>query len=138
MIYFAEEEKDLATVSQQFLQAITHQRIFAIKGEMGVGKTTFISYLANEMGVKDTVKSPTFGYVNEYESSSYGRIFHLDLYRIEDEYEAYDIGIEEYISGEDWVFIEWAENIENLLDDNCVWIKMTKNKNDRRTIEVEL
>src|SRR5690554_784793 len=106
MKFYAQEKKDLINISTDFLNLIGNHKIFAFKGEMGAGKTTFISYLAKAMGVVDEVSSPTYGYVNEYESPFYGTIYHFDLYRIEREEEAYDIGIEEYIYGENIVFIE--------------------------------
>lgn len=81
---------------------------------MGAGKTTFIRSLCKALGVKDIVSSPTFSLVNEYQGNP-ERIFHFDLYRIEDEAEALDFGIEEYWQGNDWCFIEWGERIPSLL-----------------------
>lgn len=138
MKFQAATEGDLATVCQQFLKTVQDYKIFALKGEMGVGKTTFISYLAKEIGIAEETSSPTFGYVKEYEIPGGLLFFHMDLYRIESEEEALDIGIEEYLDGENWVFIEWAENIQNLLSENCVWITITKDEHEIRTIEVEI
>jgi len=138
MKFYAYSEKDLISVSTEFLNLIDDHKVFAFKGEMGAGKTTFISYLAKAMGIVDEVSSPTYGYVNEYESPFYGTVYHFDLYRIESEEEAYDIGIEEYIYGENIVFIEWAENIQNLLPEDCVWVSITKDDQDGREIEVDI
>lgn len=138
MKYCARKESDLVDISTRFLNDIEDKHIFAFRGEMGAGKTTFISYIARAMGITDEVTSPTYAYIHEYESPFYGTVYHFDLYRITDEEEAYDIGIEEYLYGDDYVFLEWAENIDNLLPDNCVWITITKDENDVRTIEVEL
>lgn len=138
MKFYASKESDLIHVSTAFLEAVEGHRVFAFKGEMGAGKTTFISYLSKAMGITDEVSSPTYGYVNEYESPFYGIIYHFDLYRITDETEAYDIGIEEYLYGDNYVFLEWAENIDNLLPEKSVWVTITKDDKDVRTIEVEL
>ena len=138
MKFYASKESDLIHVSTAFLEAVEGHRVFAFKGEMGAGKTTFISYLAKAMGITDEVSSPTYAYVNEYESPFYGIVYHFDLYRITDESEAFDIGIEEYLYGDNFVFLEWAENIDNLLPENSVWVTITKDDNDSRTIEVEL
>lgn len=138
MKFYARTENDLINISTEILTLLKDNRCFAFKGEMGVGKTTFISYLAKAMGVEDDISSPTYGYVNEYQSPYFGTVYHFDLYRIESEEEAYDIGIEEYLYGDDIVFIEWAENIENLLPEDCVWISMRKNDHDGREIEVDV
>ena len=89
-------------------------RVIHFQGAMGAGKTTFIRSLCKALGVKDIVSSPTFSLVNEYQGNP-ERIFHFDLYRIEDEAEALDFGIEEYWQGNDWCFIEWGERIPTLL-----------------------
>jgi len=138
MKFYAQTEKVLISVSTAFLNLIEDHKVFAFKGEMGAGKTTFISYLAKAMGIVDDVSSPTYGYVNEYESPFYGTVYHFDLYRIESEDEAYDIGIEEYIYGENIVFLEWAENIQNLLPEDCVWVNITKDDQEGREIEVDI
>ena len=138
MEFYAHTEEDLIKISMDFLNLFDDHRVFAFKGEMGAGKTTFISYLAKAMGIVDAVSSPTYGYVNEYESPFYGTVYHFDLYRIESEEEAYDIGIEEYIYGDNIVFLEWAENIENLLPEDCVWVSISKDDQDGREIEVDI
>ena len=138
MKFYAQNESDLIQISSEFLKLFKDHNIFAFKGEMGVGKTTFISYLAKAMGIDDKVSSPTYGYINEYESPIYGTIYHLDLYRLEGVEEAYDIGIEEYIYDKKIVFIEWAEKIGNILPNNCVWVNITKDDRDGRVFEIDL
>lgn len=124
--YYAEKESDLIHISTEFLNDFQDESIFAFYAEMGMGKTTFIRYLAKAMGIEDEVSSPTYGFVNEYDSPFYGSVFHFDVYRIESEEEAYDIGLEEYLYSGDKVFIEWSENIDNLLPESCVRISITK------------
>lgn len=138
MEFNARTESDLTNICQEFLHLFNNHTVFAFKGEMGVGKTTFISYLAKAMDIVERVSSPTFGYVNEYQSETFGTVYHFDLYRIESEEEAYDIGIEEYIYGNDIVLIEWAEKMENILPESCVWVNLTKEKNGSRKIEITL
>ncbi len=138
MKFYAKTENDLIKVSKEFLKLFQKHSIFAFRGEMGVGKTTFISYLAKAMEVVDEVSSPTYGYLNEYESPIFGTIYHFDLYRLDSEEEAYDIGIEEYIYDKNIVFLEWAEKIRNILPDNCVWIDITKDDQDGRVFEINI
>ena len=84
-------------------------------GQMGVGKTTLIKELCKSLGVLDNISSPTFSLVNEYQTAKNDKVYHFDFYRIEDEEEAYDIGIEDYFDSKNWCFVEWPENIVNLL-----------------------
>lgn len=89
-------------------------KVLLFQGAMGAGKTTLIKALCEQLGVGDRVSSPTFSLVNEYQSPS-GTIYHFDLYRIEQQQEALDFGIEEYWDSGAWCFVEWAERIPSLL-----------------------
>ena len=111
-------------------------RIVLFYGEMGTGKTTLIKEIAKQLGVNDVLSSPTFSIVNEYKLNE-EKLFHFDFYRIENEEEAYDIGIEEYFYSGYWNLIEWPEKIENLLPEESTKIKLTKNKNGSRTIMIK-
>lgn len=138
MRFEAKNTEDLIKISKDFLTYTEGYNVFAFEGEMGAGKTTFIAQVLKAMGITDEVSSPTYGYVNEHHSPYYGKIYHFDLYRIENIEEAYDIGIEEYLYNDAYVFIEWAEKIYNLLPESCVWIKIKVEKDDLRSIEVNI
>lgn len=114
--------KDLDRVAEHILEQITHQKII-FKGDLGAGKTTLIKALVQKLGSDDLVSSPSFSIVNEYQSKE-SKIYHFDFYRIENEEEAYDIGFEDYVDSEAWVFIEWPEKIPHLLDfdHHCIHI----------------
>lgn len=124
----------LPEVAQQLL-AVTKNKNLLFYGEMGVGKTTLIKEVAKSLGVLDTISSPTFSIVNEYALPE-DKLFHFDFYRIEDEEEAMDIGIEEYFSSGHWNFIEWPENITSLLPDTYTKVNLVKNHNGTRTLNV--
>ena len=100
-------------------------------GQMGAGKTTLISELCKQLGIDDEPSSPTYSIVNEYYSELYGSIYHIDCYRFESDEEAYDIGIEEYLDGSGYCFVEWSEKIKKLLPDNYVRIIVQELKNIR-------
>ena len=89
--------EDLPFAVKLFLDENEGVKVFALKGQMGVGKTTFIISILKALGVEEIEGSPTYSLVNSYESIAFGKINHFDLYRLESEDEAYDIGIEEML-----------------------------------------
>ncbi|PWG04326.1 tRNA (adenosine(37)-N6)-threonylcarbamoyltransferase complex ATPase subunit type 1 TsaE [Polaribacter aquimarinus] len=105
-------------------------------GEMGVGKTTLIKKLCKQLDVLDNISSPTFSLVNEYHTTTDAKVFHFDFYRIEDEEEALDMGIEEYFYQNAWCLVEWPENIENLLPLDAVRIQLTILEDGQRNIQL--
>ncbi len=126
--------QDLPEIAGMVL-ANTPTRTLLFYGEMGVGKTTLIKELARSLGVQDTISSPTFSIVNEYLLDE-EKLYHFDFYRIEDEEEAMDIGFEDYFTNDDWRFVEWPEKVENLLPGESTKIKLTKNENGSRTLNM--
>ncbi len=123
---------EIQKVAKEVLSKID-TNIVLFFGEMGTGKTTLIKEIANQIGVIDVMSSPTFSIVNEYKFNS-KKLFHFDFYRLENEEEAYDIGIEEYFYSEHLNLIEWPEKVKNLIPENNTKIKLTKNKNGSRTL----
>ncbi|WP_274475467.1 tRNA (adenosine(37)-N6)-threonylcarbamoyltransferase complex ATPase subunit type 1 TsaE [Mangrovimonas aestuarii] len=103
-------------------------------GDMGVGKTTLIKALVKALGSNDEVTSPTFSIVNEYIGKR-GAIFHFDFYRIEDEEEAYNFGIEDYLSSDGWLLMEWPKKIENLLPLGADEITISLDNDGNRLLE---
>jgi tRNA threonylcarbamoyladenosine biosynthesis protein TsaE len=90
-------------------------KVILFNGPMGVGKTTLIKELAKLVGVKEVTSSPTFSLVNEYKALDNQFVYHFDVYRLKNEIEALDMGIDEYLYSGNWCFIEWAENIPSLI-----------------------
>ena len=111
-------------------------KILLFYGEMGVGKTTLIKEIVKQLEVDDVVTSPTFSLVNEYVSRKGDTIYHFDFYRIEDENEVLDIGIDEYFDSDNWCLIEWPENIKNIVPLNAVKIRLSTNEDETRTIKM--
>jgi tRNA threonylcarbamoyladenosine biosynthesis protein TsaE len=101
-------------------------KVILFNGDMGVGKTTLIKSLAKKLGVNDATSSPTFSLVNEYQLPNNQYIYHFDVYRLKNETEALDMGIDDYLYSGNWCFIEWAEKIPNLIPENhsVIEIKM--------------
>ena len=114
--------------------------IYALNGDLGVGKTVWIKGFAAGLGVSEDVVSPTFTIVQEYGS---GRIpmYHFDVYRIDDPDELFEVGLDEYLYGEGVTLIEWAELIRELLpaDTKEIWIEKDFVKGpDYRKISVQV
>lgn len=120
------QENQLQEIAQQVIEMAT-TKTFCFHASMGAGKTTLIKAILKELGAGDTGHSPTFGIVNEYHGQN-GELlaYHFDFYRLNDEMEALDLGLEEYLSQNVWVFIEWPEKIASLLpnDKTNIYIKV--------------
>lgn len=128
---------DLAEAAEIITSAFSEYRVFTFYGEMGAGKTTFISAIAKELGSLDVVQSPTYSLVNEYRTEKGAQIFHFDFYRLKDEKEAFESGLLDLIDSGSWCFIEWPQRIPSLLPDQYVKVNITQ-LNDVRTFTMEL
>ena len=104
-------------------------------GLNGAGKTTLIKALVKALGSDDSVSSPTFSLINEYKNQDGDTIYHLDLYRLKEENEAYDIGIEEILDSRSLKFIEWPQKINNLIDNNVHSAKISSINEAKRKLE---
>jgi len=124
----------LDEVAKLIITKCKHKTLL-FNGEMGAGKTTLIKAICEFLEVEDTVSSPTFSLVNEYEGDN-SIIYHFDFYRIQDEEEAYAIGFEEYEYNGDYLLIEWSERIPNLIPEESHNIDITIEKNGLRTITI--
>ena len=128
--------EEYPAAAKWFTTFLQQGHIFAFYGKMGSGKTTFIKSLCEELGVEDTINSPTFAIVNEYEDREANTIFHFDFYRIKSIAEVYNMGYEEYFYSNAYCFIEWPELIEELLPEEHIRVDITENDDSTRTIKV--
>ena len=125
---------EISLTAQNLLETVSSKTLL-FYGEMGVGKTTLIKEITSQLGVIDITSSPTFSLVNEYEGDD-SMVYHFDFYRINNEEEVLDIGIEDYFYADAWCLIEWPEKIKRLLPVDAIKIKIVKNDDESRTIEI--
>jgi len=135
-VWKIKEETELESVIEELLPEIKLSRKVIFKGDLGAGKTTFIKTLCVKLGVIDTVNSPTYAIINSYETVNGEAIYHYDFYRVKNEREALDLGIEEQFDSSDFCFIEWPEKIENFLPVNHVTISISV-EDDYRIIKFD-
>ena len=109
--------KDLSYIAKKVIDAANGKTIWVFDGEMGAGKTTLIKAICKELGVMSTVQSPTFSIINEYLTNTNETIYHFDFYRLKNEIEALDFGVEEYFDSGNICLLEWAEKVDSLLPD---------------------
>lgn len=128
---------EINNVAKQFITQIGNEKVFAFYGAMGAGKTTFIKAVCEELGVQETITSPTFAIINEYKDGEGNSVYHFDFYRINKLEEAFDFGYEDYFYSGNLCFIEWPEIVESLLPENTVKVYITETDNDIRTIETK-
>lgn len=137
---------NISSTAKELLEHFDKPQVLCFNGPMGVGKTTLIKALIKELGAIDSGSSPTFGLVNEYVDKENLLIgYHFDFYRIENEHEALDMGFEDYLASNYWLFIEWPEKVSSLIPPDSVVLNMhfiDKNKhlNDKnvRFIEIQI
>ena len=128
--------EDLSIIASEII-LLAKSKTLLFYGQMGVGKTTLIKEICKILKVQDSISSPTFSLVNEYQTSNKDKVFHFDFYRITNDEEALDMGIEEYFYNNDWCLIEWPKNIENLLPLEAVEIHLTILDDGKRNIQLK-
>jgi tRNA threonylcarbamoyladenosine biosynthesis protein TsaE len=128
------EIQDLKTVANELLNA-TKKRVWLMNGEMGAGKTTLIKAICEQLGVMGGMSSPTFSIVNQYDTTDHQTIYHFDFYRLKNEGEALDIGVEEYLESGNFCFLEWPEKISHLMPSDIFKVNIKQNTPTTRTVE---
>lgn len=126
--------EDIESVASAILKQVTSKTLL-FYGDMGVGKTTLIKALSKQLGSTSNVSSPTFSIVNEYEIED-GLIYHFDLYRIKDEEEALNFGIEDYLFNDLWIFIEWPDKLVSFLPEKFNKIEIKLNLDGSRILKL--
>lgn len=133
MTYKSKNSEETVLIAQEFAKKLKAGDVLCLRGEMGAGKTVFTNGLCRALGVTDYVTSPTFTIVNEYDGENF-RVYHFDMYRIEDEDELLEIGFDEYLSSGGVCVIEWPQNVEKSLPKKRFEIEISKVSENERII----
>jgi len=134
--YIAETLNDLTEIAAAISDEYKEDQIFAFYGKMGSGKTTLIKEICQQKGVTGNIASPTFAIINEYITDKKEILYHFDFYRIEQEEEVYDVGIDDYFYQNAWCLVEWPNKIPNIIPEESITINIQKNSDETRTLEI--
>ncbi|SIT18818.1 tRNA threonylcarbamoyladenosine biosynthesis protein TsaE [Filimonas lacunae] len=126
----------VAEVTRNIWDQYQQHTVWAFHGNLGAGKTTFIHTLCTHLQVKDTVSSPTFAIINEYQSAVCGTIYHMDWYRMKDEEEAIMAGAEDCLLSGKLCLVEWPEKAEGILPDNTLHIYLEADGPESRRLSI--
>jgi tRNA threonylcarbamoyladenosine biosynthesis protein TsaE len=129
---------EIDEAAAEFLKAVKGPAVVAFHGEMGAGKTTFISAICRSLQVADAVSSPTYALIHQYKSLQSLPVYHLDLYRLKDEEEALMAGVEECFYAGGWCLVEWPEKAPGLLPANTVHCYLTVSGNNERKLQIKM
>ncbi|MGN0733898.1 MAG: tRNA (adenosine(37)-N6)-threonylcarbamoyltransferase complex ATPase subunit type 1 TsaE [Emergencia sp.] len=125
-------EEDTRSFGHQLAENLQPNTVIALIGDLGTGKTTLSRYIAEGLGVKETITSPTFTVVLEYHS---GRLplYHFDVYRVNDPDDLFEIGAEEYFYKGGVSIVEWADQVAEILPDDtlCIFIEYGEKEGER-------
>jgi tRNA threonylcarbamoyladenosine biosynthesis protein TsaE len=130
------DKKHIPEAAARLVRSFSNKRIFAFYGTMGAGKTTIIKAICKNLKAMDLVSSPTFTLVNEYRTETDETLYHIDFYRIKKQEEVFDFGIEEYLDGNAYCFMEWPELVEDILPPETVRVRISVLKNEQRILTI--
>ena len=132
MRYISKSEKDTLNIAKKYAETLNKGDVVILQGELGAGKTAFVKGVADYFGLTG-VTSPTYAYLNVYGDL----IYHYDCYRLSSGEDALSLGLTDYFNGDNICFIEWAENIADVLPKNAKKVKISKTQNlSERIIEL--
>jgi tRNA threonylcarbamoyladenosine biosynthesis protein TsaE len=132
------KEKDIDQIAEYFLSIIKDCKHLAFYGEMGAGKTTFITALCHALWTIDLVSSPSFAIINEYSTRKGDNIYHFDFYRIKTPVELLDIGFYDYCNDDVFCFIEWPEKAGEILPLDFIKINLDVSDDGSRILTFAL
>jgi tRNA threonylcarbamoyladenosine biosynthesis protein TsaE len=129
---------DIENTAKEFVECTGVYKVFAFKGELGAGKTTFINAVCKQLGVKETVTSPTYAIIQQYHFEEKNIIYHIDMYRIRDIEEAIEAGVEDCLLSGKLCMVEWPERAILLFPPETVYTSLQTLSANRRKLIAQL
>lgn len=129
--------QDISIAARNLLSFRDRSFVFALHGDMGAGKTTLVEAIGRELGVQDSMGSPTFSIINEYLTNTGETIYHMDLYRLKDEQEALSAGVEDCLYSGNLCLVEWPEKAPGILPPDSIHCYLSRTGNDQRKLEIK-
>jgi tRNA threonylcarbamoyladenosine biosynthesis protein TsaE len=128
-------ENELDAAAAELRRNCGEWKVWLFSGDLGAGKTTLIKAIGKTLGIEKEMSSPTFSIINEYRTQNGEKVYHFDFYRLKEEREAFDIGVEEYLDSGHFCLIEWPEKIPSLVPKEHVTINLVVSDPAHRIIQ---
>lgn len=133
-----ENPEQIAEAAAKIIDYCKDEAVWVFKGNMGVGKTTFIKEIARQMGVQDKVTSPSYALIHEYNNDQGRPFYHFDFYRLENSEEALDLGLDEYFYSGNYCWVEWPEKISAYIPEKFAMVDIEEGPDGKREIALNL
>ena len=136
-IIFSHSEKETEQLASEIARELSPGAMVLLRGDLGAGKTVFSRGFARGLGCEDTLSSPTYTIVQEYQLPSGARLYHMDLYRIADSASALGFGVDEFLDDPiAYKLVEWPERIESLLPEKFLTVQITHKGDEEREVKI--
>ena len=132
MVHVTNNQEQTIKIATEYAKTLKPNDIVLLNGDLGAGKTTFTKGIALGLGIQESITSPTYAYMNDYQ----GKLFHFDCYRLTSGEDAEALGLTDYFYANGICVIEWSENISSVLPQNCKVVNITTISKNKRRIEL--
>lgn len=132
MVKITNNQEQTIILATEYAKTLKANDVVLLNGDLGAGKTTFTKGIALGLGIQESITSPTYAYMNDYE----GKLFHFDCYRLTSGEDAEALGLTDYFYANGICIIEWSENIKSVLPQNCKIVNITTISKNKRRIEL--
>ena len=134
MKYVTNSAEETIEIGKSFAEKLNKGAVVLLSGEMGAGKTVFVKGMAQGLGIKSLITSPTYAYMNDYD----GKLYHYDCYRLQSGEDAESLGLTDYFYAGGICVIEWSENISDVIPEKTINVSIVKTGEEQRSIEIEI
>ena len=134
MKYVTNSAEETIEIGKSFAEKLNKGAVVLLSGEMGAGKTVFVKGMAQGLGIKSLITSPTYAYMNDYD----GKLYHYDCYRLTSGEDAESLGLTDYFYAGGICVVEWSENIADVIPNGAIRVTIEKTGETQRSIEIEI